>query len=92
MNDHKLSKIEFDAVLPQVQLLKSGIYQLKSQTLQKRSATSYQRREMFNEDDLVIVTLLDQPIRKIFGLVRTAERVMDKARLHKSFGKQFLMR
>ena len=44
-----------------------------------------QRREMFSDDDLVVITLLNQPVNKIFGLIRSGERIIDKARLHKSF-------
>jgi hypothetical protein len=40
---------------------------------------------MFIEDDLVVITLLNQPVNKIFGLIRSGERIIDKARLHKSF-------
>ena len=85
MNDHKLAGIEFDAVLPQIRLFNSGLYELKAQILQKRTAN--QRREMLSEDDLVLVTLTNQPTNKIFGLIRSAERITDKARLHKSYRK-----
>ena len=85
MNDHKLAGVEFEAVLPQVRLFKSGLYELKAQILQKRTTT--QRREMFSEDDLVVVTLTNQPTNQIFGLIRSAERIIDKARLHKSYRK-----
>jgi hypothetical protein len=40
---------------------------------------------MFSEDDLVVITLSNQPINKIFGLIRNGERITDKARLHKSY-------
>jgi hypothetical protein len=41
---------------------------------------------MFNEDDLVLITLTNQPTtNKIFGLIRSGERIIDKARLHKSY-------
>lgn len=40
---------------------------------------------MYNEDDLVVVSFEKQSPNKIFGLIRTAERIIDKARLHKSF-------
>ncbi len=83
LNDHKLAGIEFDAVLPQIRLLKSGLYEFKAQILQKRTAN--QRREMFNEDDLVLITLTNQSANKIFGLIRSGERITDKARLHKSY-------
>lgn len=89
MNDHKLAGIEFEAVLPQIRLFNSGLYELKAQILQKR--TTNQRREMFSEDDLVLITLANQPVKQIFGLIRTAERLIDKARLHKSY-REFLLR
>ncbi|CAF0839892.1 unnamed protein product [Rotaria sordida] len=85
INDHKLAGIEFDAVLHQIRLFKSGIYELRSQILQKRTANNNQYRETFSDDDLVIITLSNQPINKIFGLVRSGERITDKARLHKSY-------
>ncbi|CAM4853435.1 unnamed protein product [Rotaria socialis] len=85
MNDHKLAGTEFDAVLHQTRILKSGIYELKSQTLHKRIPNTSQYREMFSDDDLVIITLPNQPVNKIFGLVRSGERIIEKARLHKSY-------
>ncbi len=85
MNDHKLAGVEFDAVLPQIRHLNSGHYEIKAQILHNRTAN--QRREMFSEDDLVLVTLTNQPTNKIFGLIRNAERITDKARLHKSYRK-----
>ena len=85
MNDHKLAGVEFEAVLPQIRLFKSGLYELKAQILQKR--TTNQRREMLSEDDLVLITLTNQPTKQIFGLIRSAERIIDKARLHKSYRK-----
>ncbi|CAF4029487.1 unnamed protein product [Rotaria sp. Silwood2] len=85
LNDHKLAGVELDAVLHQVRLLKSGIYELHSQVLHKRTPTNNQHRDMFSDDDLVVITLSNQPINKIFGLVRSGERITDKARLHKSY-------
>lgn len=86
LKDHKLAGIEYDAVLPQIRLFKTGLYELKAQILQKRNpAGPGQRREMFSEDDLVVITLPNPPARKIFGLVRSGERITDKARLHQSF-------
>ncbi|UJR28955.1 hypothetical protein I4U23_010172 [Adineta vaga] len=86
LNDHKLAGIEYDAVLPQIRLFKSGLYELKAQVLQKRNPSMpNQRREMLSEDDLVVITLLNQPVKKIFGLVRSGERIIDKTRLHKSY-------
>lgn len=83
LKDHKLAGIEYEAVLPQVRLFNNGLFELKAQILQKR--TNNQRREMYSEDDLVVVTFVNQPTNKIFGLIRTAERIIDKSRLHKSF-------
>ncbi len=40
---------------------------------------------MFIEDDLVVITLTNQPTNKIFGLIRNGERITEKARLHKSY-------
>jgi hypothetical protein len=40
---------------------------------------------MFSDDDLVIITLSNQPINKIFGLIQSGERIINKARLHKSY-------
>ncbi|CAF4773373.1 unnamed protein product [Rotaria sp. Silwood1] len=85
LNDHKLAGVEFDAVLHQMRLFKSGIFELKSQILQKRTPNNNQYREMFSDDDLVVITLSNQPINKIFGLIRSGERITDKARLHKSY-------
>ncbi|CAF3705736.1 unnamed protein product [Adineta steineri] len=86
LNDHKLAGIEYEAVLPQIRLFKTGLYELKAQILQKRNPTApNQRREMFGDDDLVVITLLSQPVTKIFGLIRSGERITDKQRLHKSF-------
>lgn len=76
--------MEFDAVLPQIRLFKSGLYEFKSQIIHKRTPNANQRREMFSEDDLVVITLVDQQNRTVFGLVRSAERVMEKARLYRS--------
>lgn len=42
---------------------------------------------MFTDDDLVIVTLANQPANKIFGLIRSGERITDKVRLHQSYRK-----
>jgi hypothetical protein len=44
---------------------------------------------MFSDDDLVVITLTNQPTNKIFGLIQTGERITDKARLHKSY-RQFI--
>ncbi|CAF5189185.1 unnamed protein product, partial [Rotaria magnacalcarata] len=44
-----------------------------------------QYREMFSDDDLVLITLPNQPVNKIFGLVRSGERIIEKVRLHKSY-------
>ncbi|CAF1228145.1 unnamed protein product [Adineta ricciae] len=86
LNDHKLVGIEYDAVLAQVRLFNSGLYELKAQILQKRNPTiPNQRREMFTEDDLVVITILNQPVKKLFGLIRSGERIIDKARLHKTY-------
>ena len=87
MGDHKLAKFEFEAVLPQIRLFKSGHYELKSQTLYKRTTPSDKRPDMLNEDDLVIITLMDSPVKKSFGLIRSGERIIEKARLHKSLSK-----
>lgn len=87
MNDHKLAGTEYEAVLAQVRLFNSGLNELKAQILQKRTGTANQRREMFSDDDLLIITLPGQPTKKIFGLVRSGERIIEKARLHKSFRK-----
>jgi hypothetical protein len=63
------------------------MYELKAQVLQKRTATANQRREMFSDDDLVVITFANQPVNKIFGLIRSGERIIEKARLHKSYRK-----
>lgn len=42
---------------------------------------------MFTDDDLVVISLTNQPLSKIFGLIRSGERITDKARLHKSYRK-----
>ena len=86
MNDHKSAGIEFDAVLHQMRLCNSGLRELKIQILQKRSATTNHHRDMFNDDDLVVITLLNnQSTVRIFGLVRNGERITNKSRLHKSY-------
>jgi hypothetical protein len=87
MNDHKSAGIVFDAVLPQIRLFKSGHYEVKCQILQKRLPNAAHRREMFNEEDLVVVTFADSSsANKVFGLVQKSERIIDKARLHRSLG------
>jgi len=40
---------------------------------------------MFSDDDLVVITLINQPINKIFGLIQNGERIINKSRLHKSY-------
>ena len=81
-------------MLAQVRLFNSGLYELKAQILQKRNpALPNQRREMFSEDDLVVITILNQPVKKLFGLIRSGERIIDKARLHKTYRElRFLFR
>jgi hypothetical protein len=63
------------------------LYELKAQILQKRTATTNQRREMLGDDDLLVITLTNQPVNKVFGLIQSGERILDKARLHKSYRK-----
>lgn len=87
MKDHKLAGIELTAVLHQMRVFKSALCELKSQILYKRTADQPHRREMFAEDDLVLLTLVGESNRKLFGLIRSGERITDKLRLHKSLGK-----
>jgi len=84
MKDHKLFGTEFDAVLHQMRVSKSGLNEIKCQILYKRTAEQHQRREMFTEDDLVVVQLVGETNTKIFGLVRSGEKFTDRIRLHKS--------
>ena len=42
---------------------------------------------MFGDDDLVVITLTNQSVNKVFGLIQSGERIIDKARLHKSYRK-----
>lgn len=90
MNDHKLAGTEYSSILHQMRICKSGIHELKIQILQKRSPNSNAHKDMFSDDDLVIITLPNQPVKKIFGLIRSGERITEKARLHKLFRKSIL--
>jgi hypothetical protein len=85
MKDHKLADIEFDTVLTRTRLMKLGLFELKAQMVQKRNTGPNQRREMFSEDDLIVISVIDQPSKKCFGLIRNGERFIEKNRLHKSF-------
>lgn len=88
MREHKLWKSEFSSVVTQVRCFRSGLFELKSQILYKRGIPNDQRPDFLCEEDLLVVTLENLQQKKVFGLIQSGERITDKHRLHKTFGRK----
>ncbi|CAF0898170.1 unnamed protein product [Didymodactylos carnosus] len=72
--------VELNSVIAQARQMVSGATELKCQILTKRGKRDQQ---LPMDDDLIIVTLNTD--KKLFGLIRNTERILERAKLHKSF-------